>query len=163
MAGHGIAGMRSRGFRRFFEEHGFIISLMSVRPRTMYQNGVHKDWLRRTREDYWQQELQDIGQEVIDNKEVYQDQTSGTFGYNDRYSTYKHKPSGVAGEFRSTLNTWHYGRIFAGNQTLNQSFIECDASKRVNQVTSANVLWVMCRHSIQARRLVKRTGIGKIL
>lgn len=65
MKGHGIAGMRSNRYRRFFEEHGWVLSFLSVKPRTMYMQQLHKHWLRDTKEDFWQQELQHIGQAAI--------------------------------------------------------------------------------------------------
>jgi len=58
MRGHGIAATKSRRYRRFFEEHGFVMSLLSVRPRAMYMNGVHRTDLRRTKEDFYQKELE---------------------------------------------------------------------------------------------------------
>lgn len=62
MRGHGISAVRSNRYRRFFEEHGFIVTLMTVRPKAIYADGLFRHWNRRTKEDYWQQELQHIGQ-----------------------------------------------------------------------------------------------------
>lgn len=165
LLGHGIAAARSRKFVKFFEEHGHIISLLSVRPRTMYADGIDKMWLRTTKEDYWQRELQDIGQEAVLNKEVYSNHGTpdGTFGYGDRYYSYKSMMSQIAGEMRSTLNMWHYARIFGAPPALNSSFVECDPTKRVNQVTSNDVLWVMAQNHIRARRLVKRSTVGRVI
>lgn len=165
LRGHGIAAMRSRRYRRFFEEHGFVLTLMSVRPRSMYNDGVHRMWNRTTKEDYWQRELEQIGQQEILNKEVYAAAASpaGTFGYGDRYSEYRHLPSQVCGDFRSTLNFWHLARIFGSEPALNSSFVTCEPSKRINQVQSDDTLWVMVNHSIQARRMVGNRTIGRIL
>lgn len=165
LAGHGIAAMRSRRYRRFFEEHGHVITLMSVRPRTMYQDGLHKMWSRRTKEDYWQKELELIGQEEVANREIYLagPAPAATFGYNDRYYSYRHLPSGVSGEFRDVLNYWHLGRQFAAAPALNASFVECDPTKRVHAEQTMNSLWVMVNHSIQARRMVTRKTIGRIM
>lgn len=165
MKGHGIMAMRSRRFRKFFEEHGFVISLMSVRPRSMYVNGLHRQFNRRTKEDYWQKELEHIGQQEVLNKEVYAPAASpdGTFGYADRYSEYRHFPSNVCADFRSTLNMWHLGRIFGSEPTLNSAFVTCEPSKRINAVQTNDVLWVMVNNSIQARRMVGKTSIGRIL
>nr|DAO69174.1 MAG TPA: Major capsid protein [Microviridae sp.] len=100
LKGHGIAAMRSNRFRYFCEEHGYIITLLSIRPRTMYINGIQRTWSRRTKEDYFQQELERIGQQQIFNREVFAAGTAAdalTFGYQDRYSEYRHQPSGVSG------------------------------------------------------------------
>lgn len=166
LKGHGIAAMRSRRFRRFFEEHGIVMSLMSVRPRTMYLNGLHRSWNRRTKEDYWQRELEQIGQQEVYQKEIYADGTAADntiFGYNDRYSDYRHLPSQVSGDFRTTLDFWHLGRIFSAAPVLNASFINCDPSKRIHAIQTEDVLWNMISHSIQVRRLVRKAGVGRII
>lgn len=166
MRGHGISAMRSRRYLRFFEEHGIVMTLASVRPKTMYNDGVHRSWLRRTKEDFWQKELENIGQQEIFNQEVYADAVAknDTFGYQDRYADYRHVPSGVSGEFRSSLmNDWHLARIFASEPTLNESFVTCEPSKRIHAVTTNDVLWCLFNHSIQARRLVGKKTIGRVL
>lgn len=168
LKGHGISAMRSGRFRRFFEEHGLVMTLLSVRPRTMYMDGLHRMYGRRTKEDFYQKELERIGQQEILEKEVFAEASAGseaTWGYGDRYSEYRHLPSYVAGEFRSTLNFWHYARDFTSSSipVLNSSFVQCDATKRVNAVQSTDVLWVMVNNSIQARRMVGRKTIGRVV
>jgi hypothetical protein len=71
LKGHGIAALRSNRYRRFFEEHGYIITVMSVKPKTIYSQGLPRTWNRRTKEDFFQKELQHIGQQEILNKELY--------------------------------------------------------------------------------------------
>lgn len=166
MKGHGIAAMRSRRYRRFFEEHGIVMSLMSVRPRTMYTNGLHRSWSRRTKEDYWQRELEQIGQQEVYQREVFADGTAGdatVFGYADRYADYRHLPSQICGDFRGNMDFWHLGRVFASAPILNASFVTCDPSKRIHAVQTEDVLWCMISHSIQARRLVRQSGVGRII
>lgn len=166
LRGHGIAGMRSRRFRRFFEEHGIVMSLLSIRPRSMYNTGVHRSWFRSTKEDYWQKELERIGQQVVYDKEVYAAAADpvDTFGYADRYSEYRGIPSMVTGEFRnSTMYHWHLARLFGSEPNLNQAFIEADdVSKRVFADQTNNSFWIMANHSVQARRMVSRNAIGRI-
>jgi hypothetical protein len=165
MFGHGISAMRSRRYRRFFEEHGHVISLMSVRPRSIYADGLHRSWSRRLKEDYWQRELEAIGQQEVKNTEVFAGTTTpaGVFGYADRYSEYRHQPSTIAGDFRTTLADWHLARMFATEPALNQDFIECEPSKRIHAVQTEDVLWCMVNHSVQARRMVRNVAIGRIL
>lgn len=166
LRGHGIAAMRSRRYRRFFEEHGVVISLASVLPKNIYANAVDRMWLRQTKEDYWQRELQQIGQQEIMNTEIYSNAgNSGkttTFGYQDRYAEYRHKQSYVVGEFRNVLNDWHFARIFASQPVLNSSFVEANPPDRPFAEKTQDSLWVMFQHSIQARRMVTRNTIGRI-
>jgi len=164
LKGHGISSMRSNRYRRFFEEHGIVITLGTVRPKTMYASGLERFWNRRTKEDFWQQELQHIGQQEILNKEVYANHTTpnGTFGYTDRYDEYRRKWSTIAGEFRSIQNFWHFARIFGSNPALNADFVKCVPTEVPFAVPSENTIQVMAKHSIQARRLVSKTGTSFI-
>ena len=165
--GHGVASMRSNAYRRTFEEHGYCLTLLSVRPKAMYTNGVERSWLRLDREDFWQRELEHIGQQEIWDGEVYIDNDvvdlHTTFGYQDRYKEYRSMPSKIAGEFRTTLDYWHLARDFADAPTLNASFVECDPSKRIFNVQNQDTLWIAAQHRLVARRLVGRGGVSKIM
>nr|QJB20726.1 MAG: major capsid protein [Microvirus sp.] len=161
MRGHGIGAMRTNRYRRFFEEHGYVLTLLSIRPKTMYPQGLFRHWNRRVKEDFWQQELQHIGQQEVLNKEVYAAHTSpeGIFGYQDRYDEYRQQESTVSGEFRSSLlNFWHMAREFSSSPALNASFTKCVPTERTFAVPSQDVLYVMAKHSIQARRMVAQVG-----
>lgn len=160
LKGHGIGALRSNRYRRFIEEHGIVISLLSVRPKTIYMNGLDRKFNRLVKEDYWQKELEHIGQQAVKNKEVYAAHATpdGTFGYQDRYDEYRRSESGVAGEFRSVLNYWHMARDFGSTPALNASFVSCVPTLRTFASSSTDPLYVMVNHSIQARRLVARSG-----
>lgn len=169
MAGHGIAAMRTNRYRRFFEEHGIVITLMSVRPKTMYTQRVKRAFIRGidsafvgttgTKEDYWQRELQHIGQQGINGLEADpQTLQSVIFGYQDRYDEYRREESSIAGQFRTTLNNWHLSRDFGSAPALNSTFVSSVPTQRVFADTSNDNLYVMARHNIQARRLLSREG-----
>jgi len=162
LKGHGISALRSNRYRRFFEEHGYVITLLSVRPKTIYGNGIPKHLLRTTKEDYWQKELQHVGQAEVYNQEVYSGDSSPTdvFGYQDRYDEYRREESRISAGMRSSdYNTWNLARIFAADVTLNSSFITCDpAESRIFQTTAADTLQAMVYHQIGARRLVAPKG-----
>lgn len=165
MKGHGLAAMRSNRYRRFFEEHGVVMSLLSVRPRTMYPDGLEKMWLRRTKEEYWQKELEAIGQQEVQNQEAYALDSGPTdvFGYQDRYAEYRHIYSKVSGAFRSSLDFWHLARLFGSDITLNSSFVNCSPDPRIFQVETGDNLLVMASHSIQARRMVAKNPQSRIM
>lgn len=165
LRGHGIAALRSNRYRRYFEEHGYIFTLLSVRPKTIYAQGLARTWNRRVREDFWQSELQHIGQQEVLNKEVYAAHATpdGIFGYQDRYDEYRRTESNIAGEFRtSALDMWHMARIFSSDPALNADFVKCVPTERTFAVPSEDVLWIMAKHSMQARRLVANTGTSFI-
>lgn len=163
LSGHGIGAMRSARYRRYFEEHGYIFSFVSTKPKTIYAQGLPRTWNRRIKEDFFQQELQHIGQQEVLNKELYAAHASpeATFGYQDRYDEYRRTESTIAGEFRTTLNFWHMARIFSSDPTLNDTFISSVPTTRNYAVTSSDPLWIMVQHSIQARRLLSQTGYSR--
>lgn len=164
LRGHGIGGMRSNRYRRFVPEHGYILSLLSIQPRAIYGNGLARHLNRTTREDFFQKELEFIGQQEVLNKEVYAAHATpnGVFGYSDRYAEYTEEPSTIAGEFRTVLDHWHYARIFSSDPALNSTFVTCTpADDRVFAVPSQDVIYVMAKHSIQARRLKQRNAQPK--
>jgi len=165
LRGHGVNVTRTNRYRRYFEEHGYCITLMCVRPKTIYASGLARHFNRRVKEDFWQKELQHIGQQEVLNKEVYAAHASpnGVFGYQDRYDEYRRAESSIAGEFReSTLNYWHFARIFGSTPALNSDFVKSVPTERTFAVPGKDVLWVMARNSVQARRLVASEGTSFI-
>jgi len=155
MKGHGIAAMRSNKFRRFIDEHGIIMCLMSVVPKSIYASGLPRKFSRTIKEEYFQKELQFIGEQAVLNKEVYAEHTTpdGTFGYQSRYDEYRSHPSGISGDFWSDYDHWHLARIFGGDPALNSTFTNCSpAESRIFASTSSDTMLVMANHSIQARR-----------
>jgi hypothetical protein len=127
MAGHGISVASGKGGSYYCEEHGYIIGIMSIMPKTAYQQGIPRTFLKLDTLDYFWPTFANIGEQEVKNSEIYAYTGTGdnTFGYVPRYSEYKYMPSRVAGDFRTTLDYWHLGRIFDTQPSLNQTFIEC--------------------------------------
>jgi len=177
MKGHGISAMRGNKYRRFFEEHGHVITTLFVRPKSIYQNMLERKWKRTDKESYWQKELQQIGQDELKSKEVFaeiDESTAGAndngdtiLGYVDRYSEYKANPSYVCGQYRTdaatSLDHYHFARELASRPTLNAAFIECNPTKRVFPVTTEDVLWASVSHSLVARRMVTKGNASRII
>lgn len=162
MAGHGV-GIADGNYGTFFcEEHGYIIGIMSVLPTTAYQQGIPRMFSRRDRYDYYWPQFEHIGEQSIEMKELYIDaaQPNGGFGYVPRYSEYKYMPSRVAGQFRTTLDFWHMGRIFDTEPALNSDFIQANPTKRVFAVLDPeeDELWCHMYHDIWASRPMAKYG-----
>lgn len=157
--GHGIGVSRSNRALRFFEEHGVLMTLCAVRPRTSYMQGTPRRFFRTTKEDYHQQELEHIGQAEVRREEVYSDAViAGPFGYQDRYDEFRHTESYVSGLMRTSLKTWHMSREFAAEPELNDSFVTSTPTTRVFQDTTGDNVLMQVQHSIKARRLLSQSG-----
>jgi hypothetical protein len=127
--GTGLAD--GHGFSQSFTEHGIIIGLASVRADLTYQQGLHKMYSRSTRYDFYFPVFSHLGEQAIENREIYCDGTAnddGVFGYQERWAEYRYKPSQVTGFMRSTasgtLDAWHLAQNFGSLPTLNATFIE---------------------------------------
>ena len=53
LAGHGLTISDSFCGKYHANEYGLIIGIMSVMPRSAYQNGIDRQWLRRTKYDFY--------------------------------------------------------------------------------------------------------------
>lgn len=160
LRGHGIASMRSNRFRRYFEEHGFVFTLLSVKPRTLYNNIVPRMFYRFNRDEWFTKEFELVGAQEIYNREVYRETVNptGIFGYVDRFQDYRSIPHTIAGDYRTTLDFWHFARMFGSAPALNADFVKCVPPERPFAVPSEDVLWIMARNSVVARRMVGPSG-----
>lgn len=163
MSGHGIGLTRTNRYRRFFEEHGFVMTLMSMEPVAMYTEGLEKLWTKTFKEDFYDKDLALLGEEEIKNRELQSNHTTpdGTFGWQRRYYDYLTKLNSIGGEFRTTLDDWHMARKLPADVALNPTFLTCDPTNRIYQATSAAQFYCRADHSVQVRRAMipSRPGI----
>lgn len=163
MAGHGISVTSGKYGNYFCEEHGFIIGIMSVMPKTAYQQGIQKHWLKQDRLEYFIPQFAHIGEQPVENRELYAFQgTDGddTFGYVPRYAEYKFENNRVAGDFRTTLDHWQAGRIFSAPPALNEDFVSADPTHRIFAVTDPNEQKLYCHvyNKVRAIRPMPKFG-----
>lgn len=158
MTGHGISVGRGNNFKRGFEEHGQIIGIISVTPKTAYQNGLPKKFVKFDKFDYYFPQFAHLGEQEITRSEIYQtwnapDSTSVVFGYQQRYAEYKYEPSTVSGDFRDTLDDWHISRQFDENPFLNQTFVTCRPRLDFLAVQDdTDYLWLQIYNHVSALR-----------
>ena len=158
MAGHGISVGQNANVQYRCEEHGFVIGIMSVMPKTAYQQGVNKMFLRSDRFDYYWPEFSHLGEQAIENQEVYINSANreDAFGYIPRYAEYKYQNDTVHGALRNSLKFWHLGRIFSSQPQLNSEFIECDSIAedltRIFAVPDQEQMYVIVNNRVMAKR-----------
>jgi len=160
IAGHGIAGMKTRRYRKMFEEHGWVLSLISARPKTVYMDSVPRKFQRTDPMDVWQKELEVLPWQELKQSEVhFNGSSSTTFGYVPRHEEYRHGYSYVSGNFRGgPEEDWHLARTFASAPTLNETFVECTPSDRIYGDVNMPELVINAYNKITAKRLVRRSA-----
>lgn len=169
MAGHGISVGGSKQYIYSCEEHGYIIGILSVMPKPTYQQGIARHFRRFDKFDYAWPSFAHIGEQAIENIELYlsgTDDDGNTFGYTVRYAEYKQIPNRVAGDFRTSLDFWHMGRKFASLPPLNADFTHCDFQSvdRIFAVQDgSDHLWIQVLNQVSASRKLPVFGTPKIV
>jgi len=169
LGGHGIVATSNAGYEKFIEEHGFIISVMSIRPVPMYQNGVHRHWLRRDPLDWFTKELELIGQQEVYDAEVYAGVGTDmeTWAWTDRYREYREHPSFVTGQMRAgeQYDMWTFARNLPGASALNSEFITCDPPLLpfADQTAESDQFIVFVNNKMSAKRIVSYKPKARII
>lgn len=126
-AGKGVSAGGNRVVRYRATEHGYMMILVSITPRSSYSQGFRKMNLYRDVFDFPNPFFGNLGEQEILNMELYDDPSDGknndTFGYTPRYAEAKFIPSTVHGQLRTTLNYWTLTRQFATRPNLNSAFV----------------------------------------
>lgn len=174
ISGNGYHSQYSRTFKCTFDEDGFFVVLMSIRPRTQYMQGLEKQFQRWTRMDYPLPAFAHLSEEPILNSEImlqgvtngtnatnWDDETlqdNGTFGFKPMFQEVRTIPSTIHGEFLNTLDYWTFGRKFDNLPVLNSSFIECNPTKRPFAVQSGDVCLCDLLFNVDLYRKFPRKG-----
>lgn len=133
MAGHGYCVYSTKPRTKTFEEHGYIVNIISICPRSVYFQGAPREDLKRTPEEFGLPVLSHSIMDAVYKGELYWTGT-GTdmepFGYRNIYDEYRQKYSTLAGDFRDTLDYWTWARKFSNQPVLNKDFIRVEQIDR---------------------------------
>lgn len=168
MSGHGVSVGGGEWLSHYCEEHGYLMGIMSIMPKSAYQQGIPRHFRRQDKFDYYWPEFAHIGEQAIEQLEIFPranlEDSESTFGYTPRYSEYKFMNSSVHGDFRDSLAHWHMGRKFATFPQLNQDFIEMDSDEvdRIFAVQTGDNMWCHVFNEIKAQRKMPYFGDPKM-
>lgn len=167
MAGHGLAGGVNHGCLRKFEEHGYVVCLMTIRPRSSYVQGIEPMFRRLDKFDYAWPELAHLGEQPVYTTELYT--SSGTnpsevFGYVPRYADYKYINSRTLGEFRESMDYWHLSRKFMDKPALSEDFMEIKPNDQsrifsAGELADKQQLYVHVNNRVHCTRRLPKYGV----
>lgn len=162
MSGHALALGDNLGFTQSFDEHGIIMGICRVIPRTTYTQGLSKFWQKFDKFDHYFPQFANLGEQEVHNQELYVTGKPSSdlrvFGYQQRYAEYKYAFNRIAGDFRDTLSYWEMSRRFHAPPNLNNSFITCNPSTRIFAINDEHLdhtedkLWISLYHQVDALR-----------
>lgn len=170
-AGHGIEVHADHAFKYKVKRHGYIMTVFSVVPQAMYDFAMERELLRTTQEEYFDPDLDQIGEDVVYTQEVVR--TANTETENTSWDAYQYRNycdrSGlnrVSGEFHTSLDFFGQWRKFNDETppVLNSSFVTCDPSDRIFALGSTvDQLRVKAMHDVKALRVMRRIPMDTIL
>lgn len=136
LASYGVINGHTRKIVTSFTEHCLVFALASVRSDLTYQQGLPRQYSRRSRTDFYLPSLANLGEQAILNKEIFAQGTSAdnnVFGYQERWAEYRYKQNEITGFMRSdavnskgdnvSLDYWHLAQDFSNLPKLNEEFI----------------------------------------
>lgn len=145
--------------------HGYLMGILSIRPEAVYTQGLERMWTRKSLFDFAFPQFANMGEQEIYQKELFVgadgDANNTVFGYTPRYAEYKTSKSYVSGEFRTSLNYWHFARQFDNAPTLSSQFVMMNnVPTRPFNVTdpTAEHIYVDLYNNIYARRRLPYFG-----
>lgn len=142
LAAYGTGG-GTHGFSKAFTEHGLVMGFACVDGDITYSQGAERYWFKETRYDFYYPVLSQIGEQAVENREIYYQNTAddlAVFGYQERYAEMRYKPSRVAGLFApthpQTLASWHLSEEFQTLPALGDTFIQSNTASPLDRALS---------------------------
>lgn len=129
--------------RKYCDEPGFIVGILSISPIPTYSQLIPKMFLKHHRLDYYFPEFGHIGLQPIALKEIVPLQVhklapgrkDETFGYQRSFYDYVQSTDEVHGALRTSLRNYLINREFADIPALTKQFIEINPEE-VNDIFS---------------------------
>ena len=169
MAGHGVMAGTLSGFNRKFEEHGYLIGIMSIMPRTGYVQGTRRHFMHTDRFDFPVPDFAHIGEQPVWLAELCPSvpdlenyDPKKVFGYQRRFAEHTVIPDSVHGDMKDSLDFWHMARKFENEPQLNEEFVKFDPSvvRTFADISNDNENKIMVQSyaNIQAIRPIPKWG-----
>lgn len=170
-SGKGVSAGGNKLCRYHCSEHGYIMVLVSITPRSSYSQGFRKMNLYRDVFDFPNPFFANLGEQEILNKELYDDPSDGnndkTFGYTPRYAEAKFIPSTVHGKLRTNMNYWTLTRQFASRPNLNAAFVHINPSEMArifpSQVTDNDKFVATFYFKVKRRMYLPYWGVPRLI
>lgn len=123
-------------FEEKFLEHGQLYVIASIVPRAKYFQGIDRKFFKKDRFSYFFPEFQNIGDDILYAQELYYNNDSlTTFGYSPRWADLKENLDEVHGDFLSSMDEYHFGRVYDDTPQVGSVFSQVPTINRPFSVT----------------------------
>lgn len=137
--GYGISADSTRIGTYYVREYGWIMTLLCIYPDITYNQGIRRQYTRRSRLDYFFPEFVNLSEQAVLTRELYTNFSGDSdawvsdeliFGYQGRYNEYRSSYNQVSGSMRDdSLGYYVVRRDFDKAPTLEPSFIHMQPDK----------------------------------
>lgn len=140
IAGHAISADGNKITRFRANEFGVMMTLMCIKPKAMYGQGIDRENLYKTRYDFLNPAFVNLGEQDVYSAELLtvdgnntEDGTLNTdmkkIGFQGRYNELRTSYDQVCGGLRDQLSYWAMVRKFSSVPELNGQFLKCNPNK----------------------------------
>lgn len=162
MGGTGT-GFGSCSYKTYYDEPYTTIHLVCLRPSTLYVNIQPMEWMFQVREDIYTPEFAHVGMAELKNGVLNPTGTASddtVWGYVNRYDEYRSSLNDVSGNMKTTQLSYHQGRVFESQVSLNGDFLECNPSPRIfnDMENSPHIEAAAIRNTFIERNMVSPNG-----
>ncbi len=171
-AGQGSAiGSQKSTIKRYFDEHGFVIGIISVTPTPVYSQQLPKLFTKTGNLDYYFPEFGHIGYQPVPLRELCPHQLgqdkSAILGYQRPFYDYLQALDSVHGLFRTDYKDFVLQRTFQTLPSLTPEFLTVDESQlndvfAVDAAGNADRFLGQVHFKITAQRPIPRFGVPKL-
>ena len=135
---------------------------MKVVPRPAYQQGIDRQWIKKSKYDFYFPEFANLSEQEVYKGEICVVSGDGThnqslFGFQGRYNEMRFKSNQVCGQMRTIYDYWHLSRQFDATSSatapvLNDEFIKCVPRKDVFAAPSEPAMIISFGNLLKAIR-----------
>lgn len=182
LGGKSIAVGQSNTFTKYFEEHGWLFTIMCCMPDVTYINTLDRQFMRTNRFHYYWTQFAQLSEQAVTARELFTPTTDAQctgynaediFGYQQRYAEYRFISNTAHGDFKNTLSYWIFPRVFDKSPQLNSAFLKStdvpQTSFATNLVASSDgssqpvdKLWCQIKNETSAVRAIVKYPVPSL-
>lgn len=117
----------------YIEEHGYLMAICSITPKTTYYGGLPRMFKRFSALDFYFPQFAYLPEQEVKMYEIAlqngdNNGNDATFGYIERNAEYKHRNDMFSGQMCKEWTHLHFGRLFNFGfpVSLNAAFLKCE-------------------------------------
>lgn len=146
-----------------FKQHGYLFGIVTIRPYNTYENGIPKQLVKNSINDFYKPEMGYLGPDEIKNYEIYSDSSDGKddemFGVRNYGDDLRFIPNRVTGGMRTNATFSQAYKTYSINYSKrplnNEEFIK-QSEKQVDK-TLTEESTTMDQFIFQAQLIIKMT------